>query len=593
MEVTSKFWVPLSAEDSVAWDRERAMFNLDRFRSALVVAVLLHLALVIGFMVKLTDTEVAERWRLLIIWSHGVMFGVALLSLHVAWFGRNNLSVARVLPPAVTLCYLVLGASVASFDQLVTSAITPLVVANIGMSVLARLKPPTAITIHALGIALFIVLQGQFQADLSVRFSHQSNAVFLGGLGAILSLVFTSFHRRDYAQRRTIERQHLELEGLAARANAANRAKSEFLATMSHEIRTPLNGVLGVAELLGNTRLDIEQRHLVSAVTEAGHSLMTIINELLDFSKIEAGRMTLEHVAFDVRAAVEEVRALFAARATEKGLTLALTWPDEQPVWVVGDATRLKQVFSNLVGNAVKFTERGGVTIACTFTARGAEGDLSVRVTDTGIGITTEEQTRLFAPFMQADASTTRRFGGTGLGLAICKRLVEQAGGHIGVQSTAGQGSTFWCTLTLPRCGPVTKPSPHERATPTFSARVLLAEDNPVNVLVARSMLTRLGLEVVVARDGNEALSLFERERPAMVFTDLHMPQLDGFDLTRRLRGLGYALPIVALTADAMPEDRQRCLDVGMNDYLSKPFSQRDLERVLGRWLVTPPTVTA
>jgi CheY-like chemotaxis protein len=208
-----------------------------------------------------------------------------------------------------------------------------------------------------------------------------------------------------------------------------------------------------------------------------------------------------------------------------------------------------------------------------------------VRVIDTGIGMTPEQQSRLFAPFVQADASTTRRFGGTGLGLAICKRLVEQMGGTLGVSSTEHRGATFWFEVALPTCAPLPATAAGAAVQRTFAARALLAEDNPVNVLVARGMLTRLGVEVVVARDGREALALLDEAHVDLIFTDLHMPELDGFELARRLRERGCVLPIIAVTADAMPEDRQRCLDVGMNDYVSKPFKQGDLERVLTRWL--------
>jgi signal transduction histidine kinase/CheY-like chemotaxis protein len=588
--------VDLPPDEQEGFDQERTSQNAERVRWSMAVLTVIHLAHVVAFSLKQTVGEAAGRWRALIVEGHAVSLGFSLAVLALVLLARSNRRVASQVTLAVSLFYLGLGGALASFDQLVTSSISPFVAVNIGIALMLRLNPLTSVLHHAAGLALFLGLQPYFQVDATVRFTNSSNAVTMAVLGALLSVTFSVFQRRDYAQRRTIVRQNAELEGafarmqgLAERAEAANTAKSQFLATMSHEIRTPLNGVLGVAELLRSGSLNVDERRLVSAITDAGGSLLTIINDLLDFSKIEAGQMTLERVPVSVRALVEEVRALFSFRATEKGLTLVTSWTTEQDSWLLADPTRLRQVLSNLIGNALKFTERGGVRVALSLSSAsiGADAVLECRVTDTGIGLTPAQQGKLFAPFVQADASTTRRFGGTGLGLAICKRLVEQMGGVIGVESVEGQGATFWFRVTAPVSAPA--PSPAERGvSPGFHARALLAEDNPVNVLVARGMLTRLGVEVIVARDGREALDLLERTTVDLVFTDLHMPELDGFELATALRARGFTQPIVAVTANALPEDRQRCLDVGMNDYVSKPFRPADLERVLTQWGAVP-----
>jgi signal transduction histidine kinase/ActR/RegA family two-component response regulator len=397
--------------------------------------------------------------------------------------------------------------------------------------------------------------------------------------GAVISAAYSL--RAALANRRQSEL----LEASRAEAIAANQAKTSFLALMSHELRTPMTGVLGMARALEMEQLSPRQTQQVRILRRSGEGLLTLLNDILDVSKIEAGKLDLESVPFDLAAKVEHIREHWSQAAEAKGLVLTCTLHPSEPTWLLGDPTRLRQIMMNLISNALKFTEIGEV--ALTVTVRDepdGQARLQIAVSDTGVGMTSEAQARLFEAFAQADATVARRFGGTGLGLSICRRLARMMGGDIGVVSRAGQGSTFTVDLRLPRCPAEPTPADETETVDLTGYRVLIVDDNATNRIVGQTLLEAFGCAVATADDGVDALARLRTERFDAVLMDIHMPRMDGLAALAAIRAGEAgdpAIPVVALTADVMSTTVESLTRQGFDGVQAKPIVPEGLVAVL------------
>lgn len=437
-----------------------------------------------------------------------------------------------------------------------------------------------AIVTGALGFGSLLVFNDFWKAHMEI------GAGMLLGV-VVLPVFFLSVLRRL----RTMSQLQIAL----AKSRLADKAKDQFLATMSHEIRTPMNGVLGMAETLRATDLNDEQQEHLHIITRSVESLLNIINDILDYSKITSNNLKLESTRFDLKQVLGDVHLLMRSTAEAKGVDFIFDYPADAHHDFLGDPTRIRQIIFNLVGNAIKFTQNGQVKLTCRVDRVPGKENISVMIEDTGIGIPANRLAAVFDQFEQADNSTTRQFGGTGLGLAISRTLAIMMGGDVEVNSVLGEGSTFTVTMTLEECEtPAFKEEPVTGELPDFGLRGLVAEDNKFNQVVVKSMLERIGISVDIAENGAEALDLFERNEYDLVFMDVRMPIMNGYDCTEAIRSRTDGrkdVPILALTAEATKSDAEKCLAAGMNVHLSKPLRLTEVVKAIDS-LVQQPVAT-
>jgi signal transduction histidine kinase/CheY-like chemotaxis protein len=535
---------------------------------------------------KRAYVDIARRWYVIAVLITGACWGIT--STLMFPYDRLEQVVLAFILAGVAASGVTLSSVAWLYSGFVGLALVPLMVRlfYIGGEVYYALSAMTGLFMVVMIMAVYRMYLASSDA-LRLEYTNEELIQNLTQAGVELE----NMNRELTEEIDYVKRMEQELKLAKDKAEEMSQAKGEFLANMSHEIRTPMNGVIGTLQLLSDTKLGAAQQEYVDTAHKSAHSLLTILNDILDLSKIEAGKLNIELIPLDIREIVSELITLHSMTAEEKVIRLYADIDEQLPQVLIGDPTRIRQILANLISNALKFTEKGHVLVKISVVSSDDNNaDIRMAVEDTGVGIREEIKDRLFNEFTQADGSTTRKYGGTGLGLAIVKQLVEMMHGQFGVESVPGEGSTFWFRVTLGVSAEQTIKQPFEHElelTGNLSGHVLLVEDNPINQMVAQKMLEKIGIKATLAADGQEALDMLEQDEFDAVLMDCQMPVMDGYEATRRIREQDalLKLPVIAMTANVMEGDREKCIEAGMNDYIGKPFVEMDLKKTLARWI--------